>query len=149
MHAYFQCNIAGKWGKPEQPLNECLLIPIFLFSSLSLPSFFLHCLFLIHRPSKTTIPITMHTQPKKEKQKKKWKKKKKNVSHLLVFEQVAPLEIHEEDLLDVEEQLRFLHHVIKGAKISFYLPLLKGSFSSWIWSCLGIPVGSHMFIFQL
>ncbi|KAL6349813.1 hypothetical protein AAG906_001700 [Vitis piasezkii] len=59
-----------------------------------------------------------------------------------VFEQVAPLEIHEEDLLDVEEQLRFLHHVIKGAKISFYLPLLKGSFSSWIWSCLGIPPSS-------
>lgn len=58
------------------------------------------------------------------------------------FGEVAPLEIHEEDLLDVEEQLRFLHHVIKGAKISFYLPLLKGSFSSWIWSCLGIPPSS-------
>ncbi|KAL6350620.1 hypothetical protein AAG906_022330 [Vitis piasezkii] len=41
-----------------------------------------------------------------------------------------------------ERSNRFLHHVIKGAKINFYLPLLKGSFSSWIWSCLGIPPSS-------
>ncbi|KAF6171682.1 hypothetical protein GIB67_007203 [Kingdonia uniflora] len=52
--------------------------------------------------------------------------------------EVAPLEIHKENLLDVEEQLRFLLHVIQGAKISYLLPLLRGSFSSWIWSCLGI-----------
>ena len=37
--------------------------------------------------------------------------------------------------------------MIQGTKISFYLPLLKGSFSSWIWNCLGIPVGSHLFVF--
>eukprot|EP00257_Ricinus_communis_P024903 XP_025012317.1 protein PHYLLO, chloroplastic isoform X2 [Ricinus communis] len=56
--------------------------------------------------------------------------------------EVAPIEIHKEDMLDVEEQLRFLLHVIKGTKISFSLPLLKESFSSWIWNNLGIPENS-------
>ncbi|OVA12536.1 Thiamine pyrophosphate enzyme [Macleaya cordata] len=55
------------------------------------------------------------------------------------FGEVAPLEIHKESLQDVEEQLRFLLHVIQGAKISYFLPLLKGSFSSWIWENLGLP----------
>lgn len=60
---------------------------------------------------------------------------------LYCLQQVAPLEIHEENLSDVEEQLRFLVHVVEGAKIHFFLPLLKGSFSSWIWNTLGILVG--------
>ncbi|CAK9183146.1 unnamed protein product, partial [Ilex paraguariensis] len=55
---------------------------------------------------------------------------------------VAPLEIHKENLLDAEEQLRFLGRIIGGAKIDYFLPLLKGSFSSWIWNSLGIPPGS-------
>ncbi|KAF8399244.1 hypothetical protein HHK36_015109 [Tetracentron sinense] len=54
------------------------------------------------------------------------------------FGEVAPLEIHKENIIDVEEQLRYLLHVIQGAKISYLLPLLKGSFSSWIWCSLGI-----------
>lgn len=54
------------------------------------------------------------------------------------------MEIHKEDLLDVEEQLRCLIHMIQGAGISYYLPLLKGSFSSWIWKSLGIPVSEHI-----
>ncbi|PON76783.1 Enolase N-terminal domain-like [Trema orientale] len=48
----------------------------------------------------------------------------------------------EENLLDVEEQLRFLLHEIKGAEINCFLPLLRGSFSSWIWTNLGIPPSS-------
>ncbi|XP_051146167.1 protein PHYLLO, chloroplastic [Andrographis paniculata] len=56
--------------------------------------------------------------------------------------EVAPLEIHDENLRDVEEQLRFLVHAIEGTKISNILPLLNGSISSWIWSVLGIPPNS-------
>ncbi|CAL5419035.1 unnamed protein product [Camellia sinensis] len=56
--------------------------------------------------------------------------------------QVAPLEIHEENLIDVEEQLRFLSRSVQAAKISYLLPLLKDSFSSWIWNSLGILPGS-------
>ncbi|WOK95438.1 protein PHYLLO, chloroplastic isoform X2 [Canna indica] len=55
--------------------------------------------------------------------------------------EVAPIEIHAEDLLDVEEQLRFLVHKLQGSDISF-IPLLKGSFSQWIWRTLGIPPSS-------
>ncbi|XP_026381047.1 protein PHYLLO, chloroplastic-like isoform X1 [Papaver somniferum] len=55
------------------------------------------------------------------------------------FGEIAPLEIHKESMLDVEEQLRFLLHTIKGVKISYLLPLLNGSFSSWIWEQFGIP----------
>lgn len=55
-------------------------------------------------------------------------------------QQVAPLEIHEENLVDAEEQLRLLSHKIEGANITRLLPLLWGSFSSWIWEELGIPV---------
>ncbi|XP_072992961.1 protein PHYLLO, chloroplastic isoform X2 [Typha latifolia] len=58
------------------------------------------------------------------------------------FGEVAPIEIHEENLLDVEEQLNFLHHRMKGCDIGCLLPLLKGSFSSWIWRSLGIPPSS-------
>ncbi|XP_071926454.1 protein PHYLLO, chloroplastic isoform X3 [Coffea arabica] len=54
------------------------------------------------------------------------------------YGEVAPLEIHKENLLDVEEQLRFLIHMLEGAKIDYFLPLLKGSFSAWIWHTLGI-----------
>ncbi|KAM1722316.1 hypothetical protein ACFX11_021052 [Malus domestica] len=54
------------------------------------------------------------------------------------FGEVSPLDIHRENLLDVEEQLRLLVHMMEGAKISCFLPLLKGSFSSWIWTNLGI-----------
>ncbi|GFP95293.1 protein phyllo chloroplastic [Phtheirospermum japonicum] len=58
------------------------------------------------------------------------------------FGEVAPLEIHKENLLDVEEQLRFLVHAVQGKTINNILPLLKCSFSSWIWNNLGIPPGS-------
>ncbi|KAI8539299.1 hypothetical protein RHMOL_Rhmol09G0170900 [Rhododendron molle] len=58
------------------------------------------------------------------------------------FGEVAPLEIHEENLIDVEDQLRFLIHAIQQEKISCFLPLLKGSISSWIWTSLGILPGS-------
>ncbi|OMO72203.1 Menaquinone biosynthesis protein MenD [Corchorus olitorius] len=55
------------------------------------------------------------------------------------YGEVAPLEICCENLLDVEEQLRFLCHVMKGAPIDYLLPMLRSSFSSWIWTNLGIP----------
>lgn len=58
------------------------------------------------------------------------------------FGEVAPIEIHKEDLLDVEAQLRFLVHKIEGSEISYLLPLLRGSFSHWIWRSLGIPPSS-------
>ncbi|XVE74433.1 hypothetical protein DITRI_Ditri12bG0017000 [Diplodiscus trichospermus] len=61
---------------------------------------------------------------------------------LLLLKQVAPLEICHENLLDVEEQLRFLFRAIKGASINYFLPMLKTSFSSWIWKNLGIQVCS-------
>ncbi|KAL5725660.1 hypothetical protein ACHQM5_008779 [Ranunculus cassubicifolius] len=54
------------------------------------------------------------------------------------FGEVAPLEIHKENLQDVEEQLRFLIHIIQGTKLSHLLPLLRGTFSSWIRDHLGI-----------
>lgn len=56
--------------------------------------------------------------------------------------EVAPLQNRQENILDVEEQLRFLLYVTKGVSISCSLPLLKGSFSSWIWSHLGILASS-------
>ncbi|EPS67916.1 hypothetical protein M569_06857, partial [Genlisea aurea] len=58
------------------------------------------------------------------------------------FGEVAPLEIHQENLLDVEEQLRFLIHVMEGKTIDRYISLLNYSVSSWIWNSLGIPPGS-------
>ncbi|XP_004952910.1 protein PHYLLO, chloroplastic isoform X2 [Setaria italica] len=57
------------------------------------------------------------------------------------FGEVAPIEIHEEDLLDVEEQLRFIFHMMKDCVLDV-IPLLKGSFSNWIWTSLGIPPSS-------
>ncbi|XP_028761883.1 protein PHYLLO, chloroplastic-like isoform X1 [Neltuma alba] len=54
------------------------------------------------------------------------------------FGEVAPLEIHRENLEDAENQLRFLMHAMKGIKISCFLSLLRGSFSRWIWNELGI-----------
>ncbi|WJX87640.1 hypothetical protein P8452_69808 [Trifolium repens] len=54
------------------------------------------------------------------------------------FGEVAPLEIHKENLVDAEYQLRFLIHVMEQADISSLLSLLKGSFSYWIWNELGI-----------
>ncbi|KAI3744252.1 hypothetical protein L1987_57329 [Smallanthus sonchifolius] len=53
--------------------------------------------------------------------------------------EVAPLK---ENLLDVKEQLQFLTHVIKGTPLYLSLPLLKGSFSNWISTNLGIPPDS-------
>lgn len=64
---------------------------------------------------------------------------------MTLTEQVSPLDIHRESLLDVEEQLRFLIHMMKGAQISCFLPLLKGSFSCWIWTNLGILVEPTFF----
>ncbi|KAK9676085.1 hypothetical protein RND81_11G052600 [Saponaria officinalis] len=58
------------------------------------------------------------------------------------FGEIATLEIHREDLLDVEEQLRFLVHILKGATISCHLPLFGESFSTWIWRVIGVPPSS-------
>ncbi|XP_073287012.1 protein PHYLLO, chloroplastic isoform X2 [Primulina huaijiensis] len=58
------------------------------------------------------------------------------------YGEVAPLEIHLENLQDVEEQLRFLTHVMEGKTVDNVIPLLKYSFSSWIWNNLGIPPSS-------
>lgn len=41
--------------------------------------------------------------------------------------------------MDVEEQLRFIFHMLKDCVLDV-IPLLKGSFSNWIWTSLGIPV---------
>ncbi|XP_062219458.1 protein PHYLLO, chloroplastic isoform X3 [Phragmites australis] len=57
------------------------------------------------------------------------------------FGEVAPIEIHEEDMLDVEEQLRFLFHRMKDSALDV-IPMLGGSFSNWIWTSLGIPPSS-------
>ncbi|KAI5383507.1 hypothetical protein KIW84_070768 [Lathyrus oleraceus] len=54
------------------------------------------------------------------------------------FGEVAPLQIHKENLVDAEYQLRFLIHAMKQVDISSFLSLLKGSFSYWIWNELGI-----------
>ncbi|XP_010551342.1 PREDICTED: protein PHYLLO, chloroplastic isoform X2 [Tarenaya hassleriana] len=58
------------------------------------------------------------------------------------YGEVAPLDIHGENLMDIEAQLQLVLHVMKGAKISHMLPLLNGSISSWIWSELGITASS-------
>ncbi|KAH7688939.1 isochorismate synthase / 2-succinyl-5-enolpyruvyl-6-hydroxy-3-cyclohexene-1-carboxylate synthase / 2-succinyl-6-hydroxy-2,4-cyclohexadiene-1-carboxylate synthase / O-succinylbenzoate synthase protein [Dioscorea alata] len=60
----------------------------------------------------------------------------------LGFGEVAPLEIHQEDMEDVEEQVRFLLDIIKGVEISCLFSLLKGSISCWIWRCLGVQPSS-------
>lgn len=62
-------------------------------------------------------------------------------SVVIYYKQVAPLEVHQENLLDVEEQLQFLIYVLEGVTIDHSLPLLKGSFSRWLWQSLGIQVG--------
>ncbi|XP_045833302.1 protein PHYLLO, chloroplastic isoform X1 [Trifolium pratense] len=54
------------------------------------------------------------------------------------FGEVAPLEIHKENLVDAEYQLRFLIHAMEQVDISSLVSLLKGSFSYWIWNELGI-----------
>ncbi|KAI5419515.1 hypothetical protein KIW84_043619 [Lathyrus oleraceus] len=54
------------------------------------------------------------------------------------FGEVAPLEIHKENLVDAEYQLRFFINAMKQVDISSFLSLLKGSFSYWIWNELGI-----------
>ncbi|KAL7603912.1 hypothetical protein Lser_V15G15247 [Lactuca serriola] len=56
--------------------------------------------------------------------------------------EVAPLGTHKGTLQDAQEQLQFLTHVIKGSTLHSSLPLLNGSFSSWIWTNLGIPPDS-------
>ncbi|KAK8925900.1 hypothetical protein KSP39_PZI018177 [Platanthera zijinensis] len=58
------------------------------------------------------------------------------------YGEIAPIEIHKEDILDVEEQLRFLVHIMEGSELNCLLPLLRGSFSQWIWETLGIPPSS-------
>ncbi|KAL6634634.1 hypothetical protein ACP70R_027305 [Stipagrostis hirtigluma subsp. patula] len=58
--------------------------------------------------------------------------------NIVGFGEVAPIEIHQEGLLDVEEQLRFLFHRMKDSVLNV-IPLLRGSFSNWIWTSLGIP----------
>ncbi|KAF2599247.1 hypothetical protein F2Q68_00008609 [Brassica cretica] len=56
--------------------------------------------------------------------------------------EVAPLDSSRENLMDVEGQLQLILHLMKGAKLSHMLPLLNGSFSSWIRSELGITASS-------
>ncbi|CAN8236071.1 unnamed protein product [Cochlearia groenlandica] len=58
------------------------------------------------------------------------------------YGEVAPLNSNRENLMDVENQLQLLLHLMKGAKFSYMLPLLNGSFSSWLWSELGITESS-------
>ncbi|XP_078444001.1 2-oxoglutarate decarboxylase/hydro-lyase/magnesium ion-binding protein isoform X2 [Wolffia australiana] len=58
------------------------------------------------------------------------------------FGEVAPISIHRESLEDVEEQLRFLAHVIEGASAPRLLALLGGSFGSWFWKHLGVMPSS-------
>ncbi|XP_020083251.1 protein PHYLLO, chloroplastic isoform X4 [Ananas comosus] len=58
------------------------------------------------------------------------------------FGEVAPIESHEENLSDVEEQLRFLLHRMKGSEIGSLLPMLNGCFSDWMWRSLGVPPSS-------
>lgn len=60
---------------------------------------------------------------------------------IIGFGEVAPIEIHEEEMIDVEEQLRFLFHKVKDCDLNI-VPLLRGSFSNWIWESLGIPPSS-------
>ncbi|KAJ0986775.1 hypothetical protein J5N97_005131 [Dioscorea zingiberensis] len=60
----------------------------------------------------------------------------------LGFGEVAPIEIHQEDMVDVEEQVKFLLHIIEGSEISCLFPLLKGSVSYWIWNSLGVQPSS-------
>ncbi|KAK7384912.1 hypothetical protein VNO78_30615 [Psophocarpus tetragonolobus] len=54
------------------------------------------------------------------------------------YGEVAPIDIHSENLEDAEYQLRFLIHVMEHVDVSCFLSLLKGSFSYWIWHELGI-----------
>uniref|UniRef100_A0ACD5ZH39 Uncharacterized protein n=1 Tax=Avena sativa TaxID=4498 RepID=A0ACD5ZH39_AVESA len=61
--------------------------------------------------------------------------------NIVGFGEVAPIEIHEEDIIDVEEQLRFLFHKVKDCELNV-VPLLRGSFSNWIWTSIGIPPSS-------
>ncbi|XP_062111267.1 protein PHYLLO, chloroplastic isoform X2 [Humulus lupulus] len=58
------------------------------------------------------------------------------------FGEVSPFNVSNANLLEVEEQLRFLLYKMKEAEIDCFLPLLKGSFSSWIWTHLGIRPSS-------
>uniref|UniRef100_A0A7N0VBE5 Mandelate racemase/muconate lactonizing enzyme C-terminal domain-containing protein n=2 Tax=Kalanchoe fedtschenkoi TaxID=63787 RepID=A0A7N0VBE5_KALFE len=53
--------------------------------------------------------------------------------------EIAPLDVHKENLVDVDGQLCFLMHALKGVEISYVLALMKGSFSTWIWNNLGLP----------
>ncbi|KAM3241842.1 hypothetical protein ACQJBY_054524 [Aegilops geniculata] len=61
--------------------------------------------------------------------------------NIVGFGEVAPIEIHQEDIIDVEEQLRFLFHRVKDCELDV-VPLLRGSFSNWIWTSIGIPPSS-------
>lgn len=55
--------------------------------------------------------------------------------------QVAPLEgLHKESLVDVKEQLQVLLPMLKGVIVPPTVVLLNGSFSSWLFSTLGIQV---------
>lgn len=56
--------------------------------------------------------------------------------------EVAPLETDHKSMQDIEEQLRFLVHVMEGVSFDSTLPLLKGSMSYWIQKTLGLPPGS-------
>ncbi|CAI9096378.1 OLC1v1032508C2 [Oldenlandia corymbosa var. corymbosa] len=54
------------------------------------------------------------------------------------FGEVTPIEIIKENQMDVEDQLQFLIHAVKGGEITDFVLLLNGSFASWLWKCLGI-----------
>lgn len=58
------------------------------------------------------------------------------------FGEVAPIGPQNEDLMDVEEQLRFLVHRACNMSLNYLISLLNNSFSGWIWRDIGIPACS-------
>jgi len=58
---------------------------------------------------------------------------------------VAPLEgLHKESLEDVEAQLQVLLPMLKGSTLPPTLPLLNGSFNSWLEGTIGIHVRTNL-----
>ncbi|KAH9297375.1 hypothetical protein KI387_029057, partial [Taxus chinensis] len=58
------------------------------------------------------------------------------------YGEVAPIGPHSEDMLDVEEQLRFLVHRAHNMSLNFLMSLLNDSLSGWMWRDIGIPACS-------
>ncbi|XP_057848584.2 protein PHYLLO, chloroplastic isoform X2 [Cryptomeria japonica] len=58
------------------------------------------------------------------------------------YGEVAPVGPNSEDMLDVEEQLRFLAYRTHNMSLGFLMSLLNDTFSGWIWRDIGIPACS-------